>query len=76
LVGNLEGKKPLGNLNVSEKLIKEIIQENMMLGFGFDFNGERWGPVSDCCEHGNEPSVTIIVDNICQVLHNVYGPWT
>lgn len=60
---NLEGRKPQGNLNVSEMMILEIIEENMMLGFGFDFTGEGWGPA------------TLIMYNICQMLHNVSGPW-
>jgi hypothetical protein len=28
-----------------------------MLGRGgLDASGSGWGPVADCCEHGNEPS--------------------
>jgi hypothetical protein len=26
---------------------------------GLDSSGSGWGPVADCCEHGNEPSNSI-----------------
>jgi hypothetical protein len=52
-VGKPGGKTPLG----AHRVWMEI--HNRVGGRGLDSSGSGQGPVADCCEHGNEPYVSI-----------------
>ena len=57
LVGNPEGKRPMGRPRRRwEDNIKMDFQE---VGYGLDRGGSGWGQVAGTCECGNEPSGSI-----------------
>jgi hypothetical protein len=38
--------------------------------YGLDRSGSGYGPVKDCCEHGNEPSDSIKCWEVLEWLHD------
>jgi hypothetical protein len=60
LVGNPEGKRPLGRPGRRwENDIKIHLREIGRGGCGLDSSGSVLGPVAGTCERDNEPSVSI-----------------
>jgi hypothetical protein len=60
LVGNPEGKRPLGRPRrrwlENIKIDLREIRWDGMVWIGLDWSGLEYGPVEGCCEHGNKPS--------------------
>jgi hypothetical protein len=57
LVGNPEGKRPLGRPR--RRWVDNGSYRDRMGWYGLDRSGSGWGPVEGSCEHGNEPSGSI-----------------
>jgi hypothetical protein len=54
LMGNPEGKRPLGRPRF--RWVDNIKIDLKRMGwYGLDRSGSGQGPVKGCCEHGNEP---------------------
>jgi hypothetical protein len=49
-----EGKRALGDLVIGGMILKGSWRNRLEIVSGFG-----WAPVADCCESGNEPSVSI-----------------
>jgi hypothetical protein len=56
LVGKPEGKRPLGNQGVGEKMESELILWRLALECGLDSTGSLQGPMAGCSEFGDESS--------------------
>jgi hypothetical protein len=59
LIGNPQGKRPLGGSGNRWDLILKWILRNSVGWCGFGSSGSGQGPVAGSCEHGNEPSGSI-----------------
>jgi hypothetical protein len=56
LVGEPEGKRPLGRTGVGGKMGSDWILGRLAWGCGLDSTGSGQGPVACCRECGDEPS--------------------
>ena len=82
LVGNPEGRRPLGR--PTRRLEDNIEMDVREMGweYGLDRSGSGYGQVADSCECGNELSDSIYCGEILehlrtsQLLRKVYAPWS
>jgi hypothetical protein len=59
MFGNLKGREHSEVLVVDRKVILEWTFGKMLGAFGLESSGSGQGPVTGCCEHGNESSGSI-----------------
>jgi hypothetical protein len=71
LVGNPEGKRPLGRPTRRwEDVIRMDLREIGLWGCGLDSTGSGQGPVAGCCECGDEPSGSCVTESVrCLINH-------
>jgi hypothetical protein len=51
---SLKGRGHSKDIGVGERIL-ELIYGNRVEMCGLDASGSGYGPISGCCEHGNEP---------------------
>jgi hypothetical protein len=60
--GKPEGKRPLGRPRRRWKMRSEWILRILAWGCGLDSTGSEQGPVAGCCECGDEPSGSCVME--------------
>jgi len=56
---NLQEKRHLESLFIDERITLKCLWETRIRGRGLDQSGSANGQLADCCEHGDEPLVSI-----------------
>jgi hypothetical protein len=57
-VGNVKEGNSLEYLGINMRVTFSLISKNMMVGYGLRTSGSVQEPMAECCEHGDELSVS------------------